>query len=112
MPQPTVVEFWNALGQSRLVGPAVLSSIQREHAQRSDAQGADAAAVASWLVGRGLLTRWQAKRLLAGSRGPWFVGEYRLLDRPRTGEDRIGRGDGRGGAAGDSGPDGGVVAAS
>ena len=81
MPQPTVVEFWNALGQSRLVGPAVLSSIQREHAQRSDAQGADAAAVASWLVGRGLLTRWQAKRLLAGSRGPWFVGEYRLLDR-------------------------------
>ena len=81
MPQPTVVEFWNALGQSRLVGPAVLSSIQREHAQRSDAQGADAAAVASWLVGRGLLSRWQAKRLLAGSRGPWFVGEYRLLDR-------------------------------
>jgi hypothetical protein len=39
-------------------------------------------------------------------------GRVGLLDRPRTGEDRIGRGDGRGGAAGDSGPDGGVVAAS
>jgi hypothetical protein len=81
MPQPTVAELWTALGRSRLVAPAALAALQREHGQRSDAAAADAAAVASWLVSRGVVTRWQAKRLLAGERGPYVLGDYRLLER-------------------------------
>lgn len=81
MPQPTVAELWAALGRSRLVAPAALAALQREHGQRSDAAAADATAVASWLVSRGAVTRWQAKRLLAGERGPYVLGDYRLLER-------------------------------
>jgi len=42
---------------------------------------ADASRVAAWLVDRGILTRWQAKRLAAGDDGPFVVGDYRLLER-------------------------------
>jgi serine/threonine protein kinase len=81
MPQPTAAEMWTALARSRLLGPAALQALQREFAQQPAAKGADATAVAKWLIGRGSLTTWQAKRLLAGDRGPYVLGEYRLLDR-------------------------------
>ena len=32
-------------------------------------------------MSRGAITRWQAKRLLIGDTGPFFVGDYRLLER-------------------------------
>jgi len=38
-------------------------------------------------VQRGAITVWQARRLVAGKTGPFFVGDYRLLDqRPAEGE--------------------------
>lgn len=81
MPQLTAADLWKALGRSGLLGPAALSALQREHARKSGGATADAGGIAAWLVDRGSLTRWQAKRLLAGEKGPFFLGEYRLLER-------------------------------
>jgi len=80
MPQPTTDDFWKLLAQSRLLGPAVLGTLRKEQQGMRDPAGS-AAAVASWLVAKGSLTEWQARRLLAGERGPFFLGEYRLLER-------------------------------
>jgi serine/threonine-protein kinase len=41
--------------------------------------------VARWLVKRNVISEWQAKRLLRGEKGPFFLGDYRLLDRFDTG---------------------------
>jgi hypothetical protein len=85
MPAPTCEEFWNLLLRSRLVDADTAAGLRAAH----DAAGgaADAKATALWLVKRGVLTRWQARRLAIGDLGPFFLGEYRLLERhDRPGE--------------------------
>ena len=85
MPVPTVEEFWSLLVRSRLVDAATAASLRATHAAAGGA--ADAKATARWLVQRGVLTRWQAKRLAIGDLGPFFLGDYRLLERhDRPGE--------------------------
>ena len=79
MPQPTVEEFWSLLVKSRLVDAGTVATLRRELAD--DAAAGDVPRLARHLVGRGVLTRWQAKRLAAGNLGPFFLGEYRLLER-------------------------------
>jgi hypothetical protein len=79
MPTPTVDEFWKLLARSRLVDAGAVAALRAEHARAGAA--ADAKAVAQWLVGRGAVTRWQAKRLAIGDLGPFFLGDYRLLER-------------------------------
>jgi serine/threonine-protein kinase len=76
---PTVDEFWNLLGRSRLVDAGAVESLRTAHAAAGPA--GDAKATAQWLVGRGAITRWQAKRLAIGDLGPFFLGDYRLLER-------------------------------
>jgi hypothetical protein len=79
MPTPTVDEFWKLLARSRLVDAGAVEGLRAEHAR--DGRGGDAKAAAQWLVDRGVLTRWQAKRLGIGDLGPFFLGDYRLLER-------------------------------
>jgi len=88
MPHPTPAEFWTLLAATGLVDRGAVEAARREQAANPAACGGDTArGVAAWLVGRGLLTRWQAKRLAAGNRGPFFLGDYRLLERlDRTGD--------------------------
>jgi serine/threonine-protein kinase len=67
--------FLTSLRQSGLVTDAqaapVLSTLP---------EGAQGLAVARALVEAGLLTRFQAERLLSGRPGGFFLGQYRLLD--------------------------------
>lgn len=91
MPNPTVAEFWRLLAQSGLVAIGRIPALQEEHRTAVDPGGVqDAPHVAHWLYTTGVITRWQAKRLSIGNLGPFFVGDYRLLDRyERDGGDQL-----------------------
>ena len=74
MSSTKVESFLKLLEQSRLVDR------QRLEKTRSRARDAhDPEALARRLVQRGHLTRWQARLLLAGKSGPFYLGNYRLL---------------------------------
>ena len=79
MPTPSVDEFWNLLARSRLVDAGAVAALRATRAAAGPA--GDAKATAQWLVDRGVITRWQAKRLAIGDLGPFFLGDYRLLER-------------------------------
>ena len=87
MPTPAPEDFWKLVAASRLVAADVLASMRREHGREMAGQPAVAsddaasAAIAKWLVQRGVLTKWQGRRLLHGDSGPFFVGDYRLMER-------------------------------
>ena len=82
MPTPTVAEFWDLLVRSGLVDAGAVATLCREHAVDPGASDrVDGKGIARWLAERGVLTRWQAKRLGIGNLGPFFLGDYRLLER-------------------------------
>jgi serine/threonine protein kinase len=87
MPIPVPEDFWKLVATSRLVAADILASLRHEHARETAGQppaaSNDAAttAIAKWLVQRGTLTKWQGRRLLNGDSGPFFVGDYRLMER-------------------------------
>ena len=86
MPIPAPEDFWPLVAASRLVSPDALASLRKEYegeaAGTQPAAGDDATtAIARWLVRRGTVSKWQARRLLSGDRGPFFIGDYRLVDR-------------------------------
>ena len=87
MPTPAPEDFWKLVATSRLVAADTLASLRREHARETAGQppaasdDAASAAIAKWLVQRGVLTKWQGRRLLHGDSGPFFVGDYRLMER-------------------------------
>jgi serine/threonine-protein kinase len=83
MPTPSPAEFWSLLVRTRLVDRAAAESLAR--AAASAGVAADTRAIADWLVGRGTITRWQRKRLVIGDEGPFFLGDYRLLERLEQG---------------------------
>ena len=82
MPTPSVAEFWSLLVESGLVDAETAAAVRSEHeANPAGCGGGDLKGIARWLTGRGLLTPWQAKRLVIGNLGPFFLGDYRLLER-------------------------------
>ena len=82
MPTPTGDELWGLLGKSGLVDAGAAATLRREHAaDPSRCGGQTAKGIAAWLTERGAITRWQAKRLAIGNLGPFFLGDYRLLER-------------------------------
>ncbi len=89
MPAPaTANEFWSLAISTRLIDAGAADMLRQQAAAELDAKAADTPkAVAQFLLGRGAITRWQAKRLLGGNTGPYFFGDYRLLERhERPGE--------------------------
>jgi len=83
MPTPTPDELWQLLVRTRLLEPNAAAALRAEHAAAPPTAAGDGSvkAIAGWLMSRGAITRWQAKRLLIGDTGPFFVGDYRLLER-------------------------------
>lgn len=81
MPKPTPEQLWELLARSRLVDGPTIARLRAAHAAGPAATVADAKALAAWLVQVGAITRWQARRLAIGDRGPFFLGDYRLLER-------------------------------
>jgi len=70
---PAADVFLQRLENSRLLSPEQLARVSAE-APRDEPK-----ALAIWLLKNGLLTRWQAQRLLAGQ-DRFFFGKYRLLE--------------------------------
>jgi serine/threonine protein kinase len=89
MATPSPDQFWTLLAESKLTEAASLDKLRREFEGLPFPPGASAASatelVARWLVKRNVVTEWQSKRLLRGEKGPFFLGDYRLLDRFDTG---------------------------
>ncbi len=83
MPAPQSDEFWQLLVRTGLFEPGAVESLRVEYAARPAVAGDEASArsIAAWLHGRGLISRWQGKRLADGAEGPFFLGDYRLLER-------------------------------
>jgi len=83
MSVPTPDELWNLLARTRLVEPGAIAALRTEHAALPPAEAGDGSArsIAAWLYGRGVISRWQAKRVAIGDLGPFFLGDYRLLER-------------------------------
>lgn len=89
MPVPLHESFWNRVSQSGLVDAETFAALRHVHdATVPSADLANVPAIAQWLVRQGTLTRWQARRLAADEPGPFFLGDYRLLER----RDRCGEG--------------------
>jgi len=89
MPTPSPDQFWTLLAESKLAEAAPLEKLRREFEGLPFPPGASAASatelVVRWLVKRNVISEWQGKRLLRGEKGPFFLGDYRLLDRFDTG---------------------------
>ena len=85
MPTPTPQQFWTLVAETGLVDRDRLEALQAEFEMESLSPAAtpDALteAIAKWLVRRKVITVWQARRLVRGDRGPFFIGDYRLLER-------------------------------
>jgi eukaryotic-like serine/threonine-protein kinase len=85
MPTPTPQQFWTLVAEAGLVDRDRLEALQSEFEMESLSPAAtpDALteAIAKWLVRRKVITLWQARRLVRGDRGPFFIGDYRLLER-------------------------------
>ena len=72
-----VESFWMQLAESRLIPAQQVKVVARELAREGVASDA---LVAKKLVQRGLLTRYQADRLLEGRSRGFFFDQYKLLD--------------------------------
>jgi serine/threonine protein kinase len=85
MPIPTPQQFWTLVAETGLVDRDRLEALQSEFEMESLSPAAtpDALteAIAKWLVRRKVISVWQARRLVRGDRGPFFIGDYRLLER-------------------------------
>ncbi len=77
--------LWGMIVTAGLADATRIQTLRREFEGLPFPPGAQPTAAAElaarWLVKRGVVTPWQAKRLLRGESGPFFVGDYRLLDR-------------------------------
>lgn len=70
--------FLSLVRQSGLLDPEVLKRHLKELQDRS-VDFTDSAALASGLVERNALTRWQADKILVGKHKGFFLGKYRLM---------------------------------
>ena len=78
----SIAEFWEGVAASGLVAPEILADLRRDFARRGGALEHGTEDVAKWLGDMRVLTRWQARQIARGGKGPYIVGDYRLLDRP------------------------------
>jgi serine/threonine protein kinase len=76
------VDFWQLLLESRLLAADEFPTL-REQCEKA-LPAADATGIATWLGRHGKLTAWQARQLLKGRNGPFFLGDYRLLEQQKT----------------------------
>lgn len=81
MAKPIADVFLDLLRRSGLVEKnqlnAVLSDLQKESGEEAVA---DSDCIANRLVSYGLMTRWQADKLMEGRHKGFFLGKYKLLD--------------------------------
>lgn len=77
-------DFWRLLLESRLLTAGEVAALREERGSGPEETAADVAAIAGWLGRRGRITSWQARQLLKGRPGPFFIGDYRLLEQTKS----------------------------
>ncbi len=80
MPTPSLDDFNALLGRSRLLAKENPPDLAKRW-QREAQAGAGVEDYARWLAANQFLTEYQAGVLLRGRAGPFFLNEYKLLDR-------------------------------
>ena len=82
----SIPDFWNLVTESRLL---TLQEVERLAIAFSQIKGAaaqaNAPALAEWLIAQNVVSRYQAGVLLAGQRGPFWFGDYKIHARIETG---------------------------
>lgn len=77
----SVDAFWELLAQSGLLNADRMDKVRAAYEKvPRDGGVEDARPLAKWLIAQGLLTRYQAKALLANQPGPFRFGEYTILE--------------------------------
>src|SRR5688572_22608551 len=85
-----ISDFWKLLIQSQLLtheqcqhlNAKFVQSIGKPEAGKAEPSGKT---LAEWLVRQKILTKYQAKILLAGRPGPFLYGDYKIYDRVEGG---------------------------
>jgi serine/threonine-protein kinase len=86
MARPTLEVYLDLLRRSGLVEKGQLDAVLVDLRNEAGSQAAfDADCIANRLVGYGLITRWQAEKLMEGRHKGFFLGKYKLLDHLGTG---------------------------
>lgn len=82
----SIPDFWKLLVASRLAASSSVPKLQEQFSQvkGADTQG-NSTTLAQWLISQGVLSKYQAKVLLAGHAGPFIYGEYTVYDRLSSG---------------------------
>lgn len=82
----TIPDFWNLLVASRLTSRNSVPKLEEQFAKvkGAETQG-NAVTLAQWLISHGVISRYQAKVLLAGHPGPFTYGDYTVFDRHTEG---------------------------
>ena len=74
------------MAESRLLAPHQVQQLATEFSQTPAAAQGTAKTVGQWLIGRNVLSRYQALILLAGRSGPFHYGDYKVYDRIEQGK--------------------------
>lgn len=78
----STLDFWKLVAQSRLLATPQIKALAAEFSKASNSPAvSDGKSLAEWLVGKGVLSRYQAAVLLAGRSGPFFFGDYKINER-------------------------------
>jgi len=81
---PSFDDFSALLGRSKLLPNEDLPGLNQRWRSESHQAGAGVEDYARWLAANQYLTDYQAGILLRGRAGPFFLNEYKLLDRRRV----------------------------
>jgi len=81
-----IPDFWNLATESRLLTTHEVEQLAIAFSQvKGAAAQANARTLAEWLIARNVLSRYQAHLLLAGQRGPFWFGDYKVYDHVASG---------------------------
>jgi eukaryotic-like serine/threonine-protein kinase len=81
----SVSDFWRLLADSRLLVPQQVQQLAGKFGQVEQSAEPTAKSLAQWLVSCQVVSRYQAGVLLAGRSGPFFYGDYKVVDRTAQG---------------------------
>ncbi len=79
-----IPEFWKFVLESKLLTREQCQQLATSYGSSPGAT-ADSNALAQWLVGQNVLSRYQASILLASRAGPFIYGDYKVYDRVSDG---------------------------
>ena len=79
-------DFWRLLTESRLLSAERCERLNQEFGEvKGASQQSNANTLAAWLQSQNVISRYQAKILLAGRPGPFVYGEYHVDGLIKTG---------------------------